>query len=222
MYAVLVTRGDVDLSEIVRSLTGCAAEIIVWNNDPNGKTAAELVNAVAAVSTVPVIWANTEARDLSVYGRYAALRAVPAGAPVLVQDDDCVLPPASLEKLLDAYVPGELVCNMPAVFRAHYSDSGLVGFGALFDAPLPNDAFARLSAHMERSILAEPDDTVFAGEFLRCCDVVFTALAPMTWIDVPYDNLPHATAPGRMYRQPGHVGERARMLTLARTIRGPL
>ena len=44
-------------------------------------------------------------------------------------------------------------------------------------------------------------------------------LTPHVWVDVPYVNMPWATADDRMYRQPGHTGERARMLELARKVR---
>lgn len=214
LSAVLVTRGDVDLARIVATLEpSLFAEIVVWNNGAADRHASEMQKRAEAAALVPVVWANTEGSDLGVYGRYAALRAV-SGSSVYVQDDDCVLDPLALALLTSAYEPGRLVCNMPAPFRAHYTDSGLVGFGAVFDAALPHLAFDRLPA-----IPADPDETTYASWFLRCCDVVFTTLTPMTWIDVPYSNLPYATGPDRMYRQPGHVGERDAMLDLARRVR---
>jgi hypothetical protein len=49
----------------------------------------------------------------------------------------------------------------------------------------------------------------------QTCDVVFTALTPRALVDVPYENLPWAEDPDRMYRQPGHQAERGKMLELA-------
>lgn len=220
LSAVIVTRGDVDLAPIVATFEPpLFDDVIVWNNGAADHHAPEMQERTERAAHVPVVWANAAPRDLVVYGRYAALRAV-AGGIVYVQDDDCVLPAHSLAALAAAYEPGRLVCNMPAPFRAHYTDSGLVGFGAVFDADLPQAAFDRLRERaIDPTVETEPDGTAFAPAFMRCCDVVFTTLTPMTWVDVPYENLAYATGPDRMFRQPGHVGERAWMLALARSVR---
>lgn len=220
--AVLVTRGDVDLSPIVSTfLPHLFSEVVVWNNDARGNHAPELQERAEAAAHVPVVWANTEGVDLVVYGRYAAIRAT-RSAVVYVQDDDCVLPPASLDELVGAYEPGRLVANMPDPFRAHYSygDSCLVGFGGVFDVGLPAAAIDRFLVDVvEPAATSDPVGNRYAPAFMRCCDVVFTALTPMTWVDVAYENLPYATGPDRMYRQRDHVGERAWMLGLARGVR---
>lgn len=174
--AVLVTRGDVDLT--------------------------------AALETLPFddirIWSNATGNDLAVFGRYAGLQN--CRPVVYVQDDDCVLPAASIADLLAAYEPGHVTCNMPQAWRDQpfYERHALVGFGSVFDRDLPEQAFARY--------LRSPGNLGAGGLFLRCCDVVFTALTPRVLVDVPYTNLPWATGPDRMYRQPTHFGERVRML----------
>lgn len=155
-----------------------------------------------------VVYDNSmEARDAKVFGRYLAIQRAMTDV-VFVQDDDCILPPESFKALADNYEPGVLVANMPMPFRAHYSDSCLVGFGAIFDQWMPErilgDAFG--------------DDT--PPNLLNVCDVYFTALAPHTeWLDLPYENLPWATGEDRMYRQTDHVGSRAKALEHARSLR---
>lgn len=222
--ACLVTRGNVDMTEIVESLP--FPTVAVWNNA-----------GPAAAPPAPLRWFLGEgdrpddrrihvlaSSDLAVYGRYACIDRV--DAPVIyVQDDDCVLPPDALTALLAAYEPGKVVCNMPAPFRAHYTDSCLVGFGAIFDRDLPVAAFSRYAARtltdFSRGGGGSPLGAISAvgAEFARCCDVVFTTLTPSVWADVPYRNLPYATGPDRMYRQPEHGSERARILDLARKAR---
>lgn len=192
--AVVVTRGNVDLSEILLSLEPFQ-QVIVWEN---GAGARELVDG----RLMPPHDGGQE--DLGVYGRYAALDYAAYGA-VFTQDDDCVLPPGSLQAIVAAYEPGVLTANMPAGFRSHYYDSCLVGFGAIFDRELPEQAFEQYGAgHEQRP------------------DVVFSALTPRKLIDVPYRNLPWATGADRAYRQPGHTRERQAVLRRARRIRDGL
>ena len=98
--AVLVTRGDVDLTAIIQSFGDHFTDLIVWD--------------------------NSERQDLSVYGRYAALDEV-ENQVVYCQDDDCIV---DVEAILDAYQPGRLVANMPQSRWAGYPDSTMVGWGA--------------------------------------------------------------------------------------------
>jgi hypothetical protein len=192
--ACLVTRGDVDLSDIIDSLTPHVEEILVWD--------------------------NSQREDLSVYGRYALI--VEAKNPlILVQDDDVLHRPAGIEEIIwqsdsGSAEYGRLVVNMPANFRhAFYQEHALVGFGACFHRDLPERAFAQFWRHPETSpLVPEAED-----HFQRTCDVVFTGLTPYTMVDVPYEDLPWATAPNRMWQQPQHQDERHRMLELVRKVR---
>lgn len=211
--AVIVSRGDVDLSEILDSLPRD------WQK---------------------VVWDNSRRDDLGVYGRYAAIEECEHDA-IYVQDDDCVLAPEAIQELLrvaftprmiirgpgdDREIPEPIgpaiVANLPQRFRdtGFYDDHCLVGFGAIFHRDLPERAFTRfaLSSHANGAIAFGSNgmDTSF---FDRTCDVVFTALTPRILLDLPYTDLPWATDPSRMYRQPDHVGERARMLDLCRQVR---
>lgn len=258
--AIIVTRGNVDLSEIIASLPA-GWEILWWDNggklcyvsDPHERRDGEECSYALL------------AEDLAVYGRYAAIEHA-SGDLIYVQDDDCVVgnpdwgvsPAALVETFVEAVatcrqhgrrtlsvvggksvwvclecqppsvILDEVVCNMPQPFRHDfYSDHALVGFGAVFHRDAPKRAFDHFGNILPLLGLTnygwwlppghERDDP--PDKFLRTCDVVFTALTPRTLVDVPYRNLPWATADDRMYRQPEHVGERSRMLALALSVR---
>lgn len=186
----LVTRGDVELAPILDELD--PFPVCIYDN-------------------------GRENLDLSVFGRYAAVeRAAATGAElVYVQDDDCLLDLGAVVQLIDLWEPGHLVANMPQPFRHDFYDGHcLVGFGAVFEPALAEQAFARFYDE-----LADEAQSIGGGDwFLRTCDIVFTSLVPRILADVPYRNLEHATGPARMYRQPQHVGERKRMLELVQAI----
>lgn len=196
---VIVTRGNVDLSEIYESLNQYGfARGYVWD-------------------------ATDGDEDLGVYGRYAAIEKL--DAPVIyVQDDDCVLPPGSIRALLASYEPGVLVANLPRKFRERYTDSCLVGFGAIFDRELPQRAWDRFFGMFRngKNIWQEVshlDGPECIAMFERTCDVVFSTLTPRKVLDLPYRDLPWALDESRMWRQPGHFEERLEMLNLARAVR---
>ena len=118
--AVIVTRGDQPLDEILLSIPD------EWET---------------------IVWDNSKRDDLSVYGRYAAIELT--DAPIIyVQDDDCVLEQESFVTLRNAYQPGVLTANMPQRFRHEfYREHCLVGFGAIFDRELTARAFDRYFDH---------------------------------------------------------------------------
>lgn len=118
--AVLVTRGNEDMTEILDSIDDAGIrDVVVWN--------------------------NALEEDLAVYGRYHAIGQARHDV-IYVQDDDCVLTVGGIETLIAAYEPGVLVANMPPPFRHEfYADHCLVGFGAVFDRDLPEIAFIRWS-----------------------------------------------------------------------------
>lgn len=183
--ACLVTRGDVDMTEILTSLEQAGiGEIVIWNNQLE--------------------------QNLGPYGKYAAIKQA-RHAVIFVQDDDVLLPPESIEELISAYEPGRVVANMPAPFRPHYPDSAMVGFGAIFDRDLPNEAFERLFT----ATRVTRDDPLFLRESCRA----FTVLTPRVLVDVPKRDLPWATDANRLWKQPNHIWMRDRMLSLARQVR---
>jgi hypothetical protein len=136
-----------------------------------------------------------------------------------------------------------VVCNMPTAFREQpfyaSGEHALVGFGAVFHRSAPARAFEILSWYLARAELAQViqdtapqatetidvtdiadlDSLELWPELARTCDIVFTALTPRVLVDVPYENLPWADAPNRMWKQPGHQEERQRMFELVRQVR---
>ena len=244
--AIIVTRGNVDLAPVLESLPW-EWEIVVWDNShgyanrqpPGGRD----------WNTWTSIGRGPNAPDLSVYGRYAAIKYASHDL-IYVQDDDVIVsdPQAIVDKWTKqqsehnesetdqwrrAVDGGEydaqeswtdwdgLVANMPQEFRHDgYTDSCLVGFGACFHRDLPGRAFQRWEASkyssLERRGKVDPSHST---TFNRTCDVVFTALTPRVLVDVPITHREFASDPDRMWKQPGHVGERTRMLELARKVR---
>jgi hypothetical protein len=192
--AVIVTRGDCDLSEILDSLPRDWQKVIYDN--------------------------SRREHDLSVYGRYAAIEEC-EHETIFVQDDDCVLAPESLELLrMTTDHPGAVIANMPQRFRdtGFYDDHCLLGFGAIFHRDMPAIALGKFARYFGTdNVVAAVDQD--SGFLHRTCDVVFTSLTPRILLDLPYRDLPWATDASRMYRQPDHVGERARMLELCRQVR---
>ncbi len=185
LSAVVVTRGNVSLEPILDSFTAAGIfDFTVWDN-------------------------SRRPENLGVFGRYAALPDCGRDV-VLVQDDDVILPVETIEELAAAYEPDRLVANMPAVNRKHYTDSCLIGYGAVFDRHLPEMAFARFANYWR-----EPD-----SHRRRRPDVIFTALTPQTWVDLPYVEREFARDSDRMYRQRNHHLERAVTLRMARKARG--
>lgn len=178
--AALVTRGDVSMKPILAALP--FDEIVVWD--------------------------NSSEVDLGVYGRYAAIAQLKKPI-VLTLDDDTVLPPESLDALLRSYEHGKVVCNVPERFRHRYTDSGLVGFGAIFDKDLVQRAFDLFEA-------AAPEAD--AAWFRRTCDIVFTMLNDLVFVDLPYEELAYAHDDTRMWKQGNHFEEREEMRELCRRI----
>jgi len=185
--AIIVTRGDIDLAPIIgQEWPESVHEIIVWDN-------------------------AKEDRDLAVYGRYAAIERA-AHPLIFVQDDDVVFPKESIEEIIwqsdsGSAEYGRLVVNMPANFRhAFYQEHALVGFGSCFHRDLPRKAFTRFFGGDDESLWRSDQD------FLPRCDLVFTGLTPRTLVDVPYEDLPWASADNRMWKRPSHLEEGRRML----------
>jgi hypothetical protein len=221
--AIIVTRGDVDLTPVVTSIPG-DWELLVWDNG-----AKRLVRFEAREKRVGI----AAIEDLSVYGRYAAIDHA-TGDLIYVQDDDCVVSdPESLViewKVKGAYpfqgrgaatwgsdprdAKDHAVCNMPESRWSDYADSALVGWGSVFHRDAPGQAWARMFESGNQDFI-RPDNYFF----YRTCDVVFTTLTPCAKVDLGFTHLPWAEQPGRMFTSPGHKEERDRMLELARKVR---
>ena len=179
------------------------------------------VNLDPCFDTMPehwerIVWDNSAETDLSVYGRYAAIEAYASHDLCFVQDDDVIVsdPQAIVDGDYGITRGGEvLVANMPQEFRPHYPDSCLVGFGSCFHRDAPSRAFARFEEEAGEAYIEK------SPFFHRTCDVVFTTLTTRVLVDVPVTHREFASDSDRMWKQPGHVEERVRMLELARKVR---
>jgi len=121
--AVIVTRGDIDLSPVLDSLP--YPDVVVWNNSARNR------------------------EDLKTYGRYAALPEC-ANDVVFFQDDDIVL--LDHDALLSAYEPGVIVANMSDGWwqNRDLHDSVFVGAGAILDRSIPRRAFEKYDSMFPR------------------------------------------------------------------------
>jgi hypothetical protein len=213
--ACIATRGDVNMSPILDSLPE-NWEVVLWNNGLG------LVGTWRPHEQLEDI----EVHDLGPYGRFAAI-AYASHEIIYVQDDDVIVsdPEAIVAEWWRVHGGPEwrrlqggtrhlkehLVANMPQEFRAHYPDSAMVGFGAVFHRNLPEVAFQRFFNYhtgMTR------DDPLFLRESCR----VFTGLTPRVLVDVAKTDLPYASDPNRLWKQPVHVACRERMLHLVRQV----
>lgn len=227
---IVVTRGDVPLAPVLDSLPP-EWEVVLWSNAETS-TGRETIVRRWPKNTVRSDHYAVETRlgmaDLAVYGRYAAIEYASHDL-IYAADDDVIVsdPQAIVEAWLEAEAfsqaehvgdpQGFVVCNVPPEFRHDfYREHALVGFGAAFHRDAPERAFERFA-----QVWGGRDDGPMPEPrfFNRTCDVVFTTLAPRVLVDVPKENLPYAEGPDRMYRQPEHTGERARMLALALQVR---
>lgn len=198
--AIIVTRGNVDLAPC-------------WATMPD--------------EWEKIVWDNSKATDLSVYGRYAAIELASHDL-IYVQDDDVIVsdPQAIVQAWRDSLTydsegpirrSDHLVANMPQEFRHDfYVEHCLVGFGACFHRKLPDEAFALMmgAEDIDPRVFTEGWEEMFN----RCCDIVFTALTPKVLVDVPKQDREFASDPDRMWKQPWHHGERQRMLNLVGSI----
>lgn len=107
--AVVVTKGDRDLSEVVESLTHFD-EIIIWDN-------------------------SKSCMDMKVFGRFAGAYCA-RNNWVYVQDDDCLINSKKLVSDFESIKIGrdQIYSNFPVDRRLGYLGSGitLIGWGTLF------------------------------------------------------------------------------------------
>lgn len=223
--AVIVTRGNVDLTPVLNSLPP-EWEQVVWNNagsfdgehptvmrtPPRSRTGRERAR-----------FTDLDLPDQKVFGRYLAIGHA-RGELIYVQDDDCIVsdPHALVETWQQhAHHGHHAVVNMPEPWNSNpfYEQHALVGFGAVFHRDAPARAFRRAivrggyppGEHADLMHMVNPS-------FLRTCDIVFTYLTPTFRVQVPHESLPFAYHDDRMWRHPNHQEERQRMLDLCARI----
>lgn len=195
--AVIVTRGDVSLAEVLDSLPRSWEKIVVDNSQ--------------------------EQQDFMVYGRYVGCARASNDLIYVADDDVIVSDPEHLVKVWNSMITtasgrsekmtNHVVCNMPEEFRHDfYTHHALVGFGAVFHRAIVEPTFQKyLGPHGYMTRMLN-------REFLRTCDIPFTALNPRVLVDVPKENLPWCNADNRMWTQPSHYTERMGVLDRIRKL----
>lgn len=187
--AVLVTRGNVDLTHVLDSLI--FDEVVVWDN-------------------------SVEDVDQMTYGR--SLAVARAKHPIIFsQDDDIVHSPENQLRILDEYEPGVLVGCMwdewsegakTQGISQGYDDLVFAGSGSVYDSHIPGDAIAR---YLDRYPL---DDF-----FRLWCDTLVGVIAPNRQVDIRFDILPCATDDYRMCNQENAVELKTEAIMRARQVR---
>lgn len=172
--AVIVTRGDVDLTPILESF-------------PKDWPVA--------------VWDNSVRDDLKVYGHFEALAEVETEY-VYMQDDDAICPAADLLYAWDEKRHGDLI-----LLNEADGETPWISWGAIFRKELPAAAISRYVGAYG-----------WSDDVLLWCDMIFSTLTPWLNIDLGRVSLPHASAPNRMWMQPGHYQEQARVKALAEAL----
>jgi len=205
--ACIPTRGDVDIDLILYSLPA-KWERLVWNNGSE---------EVWIQPEEGGAWTFHPTSDLGPHGRFAAIEYASNDLIFVVDDDVLVSDPEIIVdewiRLFNAYKLNDvIVANMPQEFRPHYPDSVMLGFGAVFHRDAPEKAFQQFfDFHTDMS----RTDPLFLRESCR----IFAVLTPWCLVDVPKEDMPYASDPNRLWKQPGHIQSRERALKLAREVR---
>ncbi len=132
--AVIVTKGDRDLSEVIETLRGFD-EVIVWDN-------------------------SRACRDVKVFGRYAGA-FMSRNEVIYVQDDDCVTSP---DAIMGSFLPGRLVCNVPPDRRREYAGTNitLMGWGSVFGKSKLSAFRSYLDVYPQDDLFERECDRVFS------------------------------------------------------------
>ena len=221
---IIVTRGNVDTAPLMETWPK-KWQRIIWNNG---------LKEVWLQPEDGAAWTFFPVSDLGPHGRFAAIEYA-AHDLCFCQDDDVIVsdPQAIVNEWIancvwhvipESLRPGPLgyeservdgehvVANMPSEFRPHYSDSAMVGFGAVFHRDAPEKAFQRF---FDYHSVMKRNDPLFLRESCR----IFTTLTPRVLVDVARQDMPYASDPNRLWKQQGHLNFRERALTLAREVR---
>ncbi len=187
--AVIVTRGNEDLTPILESLI--FDDVVVLDN-----------------SRQPV--------DLMTYGIVEGI-ARAKHEVIWSQDDDIIHTPENQRAILSAYTPGVLTGCMWAEWsdgaaaqgiEGGYSDLVFYGSGAVYHRDVPTLATSRYL-----------DRYPFDDFFLLWASCAIGVLAPTRQLDIRFDALPCAEYEYRMCNLPNAVEEKAEMIRRARAVR---
>lgn len=187
--AVIVTRGNMDLTPVLDSLI--FDDVVVWDN-------------------------SVEPIDEMTYGRVLAITR--AAHPVIYsQDDDIVHSPENQQAILAEYQPGCLTGCMWADWSAAaalqgipggYSDLVFPGSGSVYDAEVATRACSRYLEEYE-----------FDDFFRLWCDTIVGIIAPTRQLDIRFDALPDAEDDYRMCNLPDAEKLKAEAIYRARLVR---
>lgn len=159
--AILITRGDIDLTPVLESLYTfhpvCEEgfhDVLVYDNSLN--------------------------LDYKVFSRYLAAQMVHTEY-VYVQDDDCIIDLAHYP--WDQVAPSHVLCNMPQAYRRNYTGRvQLVGFGAVFSKALIRPVFEEHNRNFcQDELLYLECDRYFTGR--SKCVLVDVEVKHMAWAE---------------------------------------
>lgn len=187
--AVIVTRGNVDLTPILDSLI--FNDVVVWDN-------------------------SAEPEDSMTWGR--ALATFRANHSIIYsQDDDILHSPENQQRIIEEYRIGILTgCMWPEWSDGArrqgipdgYDDLVFAGSGSVYDAWVVHHAANRYLDHYP-----------FDDFFRLWADTIIGVLAPNRQIDIRFEELPWASGEGRMAELPDGPALKGEAIRRAREIR---
>lgn len=187
--AVIVTRGNCDLSPILDSLI--FDDVVIWDN-------------------------SKSTRDEMTWGR-ALARFRAKHRVIYSQDDDIVHSEENQRAIVAAYEPGVLTGCMWKEWsdgaRAQgipdgYDDLVFPGSGSVYDRGLPLLAAAVYCNYYE-----------FDDWFRLWCDTIVGVMTPNKQLNIRFEALPEADADYRMANQEGFTEQKREAIRRAREIR---
>ena len=187
--AVIVTRGDVDLTPVLESLI--FDDIVVWDN-------------------------SVESSDEMTYGRILACVRAKHGV-VYSQDDDIIHTAENQLAIVSRFKPGVLTGCMWADWSAGaakqgiqggYDDLVFCGSGSVYE---PDTVWGAASQYI--------DMYGFDDFFRLWCDTIVGVIAPTQPLDIRFAELAHAEDDNRMCNLPDAVALKTEAIRRARHAR---
>lgn len=148
-----------------------------------------------------LVWDNSVREDLKVYGHFAALAEVTTDY-VFAQDDDAICPAAELLAAWDEKDHGDKI-----LLNEADGETPWISWGGIFHRALPALAIGRFV-----------DAYGMSDDVLLWCDLIFATFTPWVNVDLGRESLPHAYDASRMWMQPNHYAEQARVKALAEAL----
>ena len=188
--AVIVTRGNTDITPVLESLI--FEHVEVWDN-------------------------SLEPEDQMTYGRTIASVMRDTKPVIYSQDDDVIHSPENQRQILEQYQPGVLTgCMWPEWSQGAktqgipngYDDLVFMGSGSVYDFDVPLHACARYLDHFP-----------FDDFFKLWADTIIGILAPTHQLNIQFEALPEAEDDYRMCNLPDTVELKTEAIRRARWVR---